>query len=94
MDRLPDLADVTGGIRKNLLNKSVLRRAIAKDDAMDFQIINDVEAERLIQSVDFIPRDSFPSLESVESLSDLPKLCGLIDLEKVIVVTGFAEVGP
>ena len=98
MDRLPDLADVTGRIRKNLLKKSELRRAIAKDNAFDFQIINGVEAERLLQSVDVIPRANFrfefPSLESVESLSDLSKLRGLIDLEKVIVVTGFAEVGP
>ncbi|KIO16925.1 hypothetical protein M407DRAFT_12583 [Tulasnella calospora MUT 4182] len=31
---------------------------------------------------------------SASSLSDLAKLQGLIDLEKVIVVTGYAEVGP
>jgi 3-oxoacyl-ACP reductase-like protein len=78
---------------KNLLKKSVLRHAIAKDNAMDFQIINGVEAEQLLQSVNVIPRASFLSLESVKSLSDLPKLHGLIDLEKVIVITGFAEVG-
>ena len=86
MDRLPDLADITGRIRKNLLKKSELRRAIAKDNAFDFQTINGVEAERLLQSVDVIPRANFrfefPSLESVESLHDLSKLRGLIDLEK------------
>ena len=35
----------------------------------------------------------FPALESSESLADLSKLQGVINLEKVIVITGFAEVG-
>ena len=34
----------------------------------------------------------FPALESSESLVDLSKLQGVINLEKVIVITGFAEV--
>ncbi|CCO34691.1 fatty acid synthase subunit alpha, fungi type [Rhizoctonia solani AG-1 IB] len=37
---------------------------------------------------------SFPELEEPEALKQLSKLQGLVDLEKVIVVTGFAEVGP
>jgi len=36
----------------------------------------------------------FPKPELPESLADLTHLQGLIDLEKVIVVAGFAEVGP
>ena len=51
-------------------------------------------AERLLQTIDAIPRanfcSEFPKLEFVE----LSKLCSLIDLEQVIVVTGFAEFGP
>ena len=35
----------------------------------------------------------FPALESSESLADLSKLQGVINLEKVIVITSFAEVG-
>ena len=34
----------------------------------------------------------FPALESSESLVDLSKLQGVINLEKVIVITGFTEV--
>jgi fatty acid synthase subunit alpha, fungi type len=98
MDRLPDLADITSRIRRNLIKKSELRRAIAKDNAADFQVINGVEAERLLQTVDVVPRANFrfefPHLESEYSLSDVSQLRGLIDLEKVIVITGFAEVGP
>lgn len=98
MDRLPDLADITNRIRINLNKKADLRRAIAKDNAAEFKTINGVEAERLLQTVNVLPRANFrfefPDLEPVESLSDVAQLRGLIDLEKVIVVTGFAEVGP
>lgn len=56
-----------------------------------------MEAERLLQTVDVLPRTNFrfgfPALEYSSSLSDLSHL-GLIDLEKVVVVTGFGEVGP
>ncbi|KAI0749711.1 fatty acid synthase [Daedaleopsis nitida] len=98
MDRLPDLADITTRIRADLSKKSELRRAIARDNAADFKTVNGVEAERVLQTVDVTPRAnfqfSFPTLESAESLNNLSQLRGMLDLEKVIVVTGFAEVGP
>ncbi|KDQ57051.1 hypothetical protein JAAARDRAFT_35647 [Jaapia argillacea MUCL 33604] len=98
MDRLPDLAEITTRIRLNINKKSELRRSIARDNAADFKTINGGEAERVLQSVNVTPRANFrfefPSLESTESLEDLSQLRGLIDLDKVIVITGFAEVGP
>jgi len=98
MDRLPDLAEITGRIRTSLLKKADLRRAIARDNSADFKIIHGVEAERLLQTVDVLPRAnfqfSFPTLESDASLRDVAHLRGLIDLDKVVVITGFAEVGP
>jgi fatty acid synthase subunit alpha len=98
MDKLPDLADITGRIRSDLMKKSELRRAIALDNSADFKIVNGVEAERLLQTVNVTPRANFrfdfPKLETQESLSDLSSLQGMVDLEKVIVITGFGEVGP
>ncbi|EIW57289.1 fatty acid synthase [Trametes versicolor FP-101664 SS1] len=98
MDRLPDLADITTRIRNDLAKKSELRRTVARDNAADFKVINGVEAERVLQTVNVTPRAnfqfSFPVLESEDSLADLEHLRGMLDLEKVIVVTGFAEVGP
>ena len=98
MDRLPDLAEITTRIRTALNKKSELRRAIARDNAADYKVINGAEAERLIQTVEVRPRANFsfdfPALESAESLKDVSKLQGLIDLDKVIVIAGSAEVGP
>ncbi|KAI6168120.1 hypothetical protein EDD17DRAFT_746406 [Pisolithus thermaeus] len=98
MDRLPDLADITTRIRMDLNKKSELRRAIARDNALDFKVINGAEGERVLQTVNVIPRANFkfdfPTLEPPSILEELSKLRGLVDLEKVIVITGFAEVGP
>lgn len=98
MDRLPDLADITSRIRMNLNKKSELRRAIARDNALDFKVINGAEGERVLQTANVVPRANFtfefPALEPTSSLHDLEKLRGIIDLEKVVVITGFAEVGP
>ena len=98
MDRLPDLAKVTTRIRTDLARKSELRRAIACDNAADFKVkvINGVEAERVLQTINVTPRANFqfafPALEPVESFGDIAQLRGMLDLEKVIVVTCFAEV--
>jgi fatty acid synthase subunit beta len=82
----------------NLNKKSELRRAIARDNALDFKVINGAEGERVLQTVNVVPRANFtfefPALEPTSSLHDLEKLRGIIDLEKVVVITGFAEVGP
>lgn len=58
MDRLPDLAEITTRIRQSLNEKSELRRAIARDNALDFKTINGVEGERVLQTVNVIPRCS------------------------------------
>src|SRR6202035_1435871 len=50
MDRLPDLSDITTRIRPNILKKS--RCAITHENSADFKVINGVEAERLLQTVD------------------------------------------
>jgi len=94
MDCLPDPADITTRIQTKLNNRAELRRAIASDNSADFKVI---EAERPLQSVDVLPRANFrfdfPVLESSSSLSDISHLRGLLDLEKVVVITGFGEVG-
>ena len=78
MDRLPDLADITSRIRSDIMKKSDSRRAIARDNASDFKIINGVEAERVLQTVYVTPRANFkfdfPIFPLAESLQDHSKL--------------------
>lgn len=98
MDRLPDLADITRRIRTSLTQQADLRRAITRDNAADFKFTHSADEERVLRSVSVTPRANFkfefPKLESAEVLEQLSQLRGLIDLEQVVVVTGFAEVGP
>ncbi|CUA68512.1 fatty acid synthase subunit beta, fungi type [Rhizoctonia solani] len=98
MDRLADLAEITTRIRLEINHQSDLRRAIARDNAADFKVVNGNKAESALQTVTVTPRANhrynFPKLEAPEALEELSKLQGLVDLEKVIVVAGFAEVGP
>ena len=98
MDHLPDRADITIRIRSKLNKKADLRHAIAGDNSADFKIINGVEAERLFQTVNVLLwanfHFDFPSLKATSSLQDLAHLQGLIDLDQVVITTGFAEVGP
>ncbi|KAK7464186.1 fatty acid synthase alpha subunit Lsd1 [Stygiomarasmius scandens] len=80
------------------MKKGDLRCAVARDNALNHKVIHGVEAERFVQTVDVLPRANFrfnfPKLESVEQLSDLSKLRGMMDLDKVVALTGSVEIGP
>lgn len=98
MDRLPDLAEITTKIRLSIQQQAELRRAITRDNSADFMTMNGGEAERVLQTVHVTPRANFkfgfPTLDAPSSFGEETQLQGLLDLEKVIVVTGFGEVGP
>ena len=97
-DRIADLADMTSRIRININKKAELRRAIARDNSAEFKVINGAEAERVLQTVNITPRANFrfefPELPEAQSLESLSQLRDVIDLDKVIVIAGFGEVGP
>jgi 3-oxoacyl-ACP reductase-like protein len=98
MDKLTDLAQITSNIRTQLNMTASIRKAIALDNSADYKAINGVEAEAIHHDVKVLPRANFklpfPDLKPIDPKSQFAKLGGLLDLEKVIVVTGYAEVGP
>ncbi|WWC90821.1 uncharacterized protein L201_005758 [Kwoniella dendrophila CBS 6074] len=98
MDRVAGLAEVMTSIRLDLNKVADLRKAITVDNAADFKVINGGDAERLHQKVAIAPRANFnfdfPKIDGPDVLAELNHLQGLIDLDKVIVCTGFAELGP
>ena len=85
-------------IRQEINAESSLCKAISRDNALDYKITNGPDAEAVLKSVPVTPRANFkfefPKSELPESLADISNLQGLIDLEKVVVIAGFAEVGP
>ncbi|KAF2133540.1 fatty acid synthase subunit alpha reductase [Dothidotthia symphoricarpi CBS 119687] len=97
---IPNLKDLMTDLRKDLTETSDVRRAVIKENAIENKIINGEASEALYQKAKIEPRANmkfdFPKLPDwdteVKPLND--DLKGMVDLEKVVVVTGFAEVGP
>ncbi|KAE8442386.1 hypothetical protein EG329_003402 [Mollisiaceae sp. DMI_Dod_QoI] len=97
---IPDLKDLMTKIRKDIMETSEVRQAVTKETAIENKIVNGEDSEALYKKVTIEPRANikfdFPTLpdwkKEVEPLNE--NLKGMVDLEKVVVVTGFAEVGP
>nr|BAB62032.1 fatty acid synthase alpha-subunit [Schizosaccharomyces pombe] len=98
LELLPDLKDLSTRLRTELLETAEIRRAVAAETAFDHSITNGPDSEAVFQKTAIQPRANlkfnFPKLKPYEALSHLSDLRGMVDLEKVPVVTGFSEVGP
>ncbi|KAI9782573.1 MAG: 3-oxoacyl-[acyl-carrier-protein] synthase [Geoglossum umbratile] len=97
---IPNLKDLMSQLRSDILETSEVRQAVTKETAIENKIVHGEGSEALYKKVTVEPRAnikfSFPELPDykaeVEPLSQ--KLRGMVDLERVVVVTGFSEVGP
>ncbi|KAK4542587.1 3-oxoacyl-[acyl-carrier-protein] synthase [Oleoguttula mirabilis] len=97
---LPNLKDLMTKLRKDLTETSEIRKAVTRETAVENKIVNGEESEALYKTVKVDKRANlkfdFPKLPDwkteVEPLNG--DLKGMVDLEKVVVVTGFSEVGP
>lgn len=97
---IPNLKEVTAKLRKNLQETSEVRKAVTAETSIEHKIVNGEASGKLYQKVTISPRANmkfgFPQLpdykKEIEPLAQ--NLRGMVDLDKVVVVTGFAEVGP
>lgn len=97
---IPNLKGVMTDLRKDIMETSEVRRAVTKETAIENKVVNGEQSESLYKKVTIEPRANmkfdFPTLpdwkKEIEPLNE--NLKGMVDLEKVVVVTGFAEVGP
>ncbi|KAH6976312.1 fatty acid synthase subunit alpha reductase [Ilyonectria sp. MPI-CAGE-AT-0026] len=97
---IPNLNEILNSLRKNIMETSEVRYAVAKEIAIENKIVNGADSELLYKKKLIQPRANikfdFPFLPNWKSeiapLND--KLKGMVDLDKVVVVTGFGEVGP
>ena len=97
---IPNLKDMMTNLRKEILDKSEVLKAVTKETAIENKVVNGEDNEALYKKVTVEPRANikyqFPELPDwkteVEPLNS--NLKGMVDLDKVVVVTGFSEVGP
>ncbi|KAI0021549.1 fatty acid synthase subunit alpha [Xylariomycetidae sp. FL0641] len=97
---IPNLNDTMTRLRKDIMETSEVRRAVTKETALENKIVNGEGSEALYKKKVIEPRANikfdFPPLpdwkKEVEPLNE--NLKGMVDLDKVVVVTGFAELGP
>jgi len=89
-----DLNDALVALRASLYNEASLKRAVTLDFKLDreVEVVEDVQ-ERLITPKANINLQ-FPELPSREKMEQFENIRGMVDLEKVVVVAGFGEVGP
>ncbi|KAI9851556.1 MAG: 3-oxoacyl-[acyl-carrier-protein] synthase [Thelocarpon superellum] len=97
---IPNLKDLMSRLRKDLLDTSAVRTAVTQETAIENQVVHGEDHEALYKKVTIQPRANlkfdFPPLPDWER--EIAPLAadrqGMVDLDKVVVVTGFAEVGP
>jgi len=97
---IPNLNELSSKLRQNLVETSEIRKAVTSETAIEHRIVNGDASEKLYKKVTVQPRANmkfdFPALPDykteIEQLAATRR--GMVDLEKVVVVTGFAEVGP
>ena len=97
---LPDLKDMMTKLRSDIMETSAVRQAVTKETAIENKIIHGEDSQALYKKLTIEPRANikfeFPELpkwkEDIEPLN--ANLKGMVDLEKVVVVTGFSELGP
>lgn len=94
-DAVPDLKGLTSQLRAEVMETSELRKSLTLEHSLQHSSVARGHHEAKVG-----PRANitlgFPTLPDykteIQPLSE--KLNGMVDLERVIVVTGFAEVGP
>jgi fatty acid synthase subunit alpha len=97
---IADLEAVTRRLRKDISEKSELRKALHNANARETTVVKGIIGASLGDSFDITPRANikldFPRLPDYKT--DIApmgkKLERMVDLERVVVVTGFAELGP
>ena len=90
-----DLNTTLKNIRMSITETSQIRKAIANEHSLDESVLRGptIGGVRKI-----LPRSNlqypFPRMPEFAALQKLPNVREIIDLDRVIVVTGFGEVGP
>lgn len=101
-DRLPDLAEKAASLRQELQQDALCKRMVNLDASADFVVVRGAAAEKLHQKVYVQPRANLrfapPPMPPHSEMKSIARLSGkqltTEELDKIVVCTGFAEVGP
>ncbi|KAJ9300279.1 hypothetical protein DTO271G3_2396 [Paecilomyces variotii] len=96
---IPDLKKLMTKLRQDIMETSTVRQAVIKETAIENKVVNGEDSEALYKKVTTEPRANikfeFPQLPKWEEIEPLnAQLKDMVNLDKVVVVTGFSEVGP
>ncbi|CAI5758609.1 unnamed protein product [Candida verbasci] len=96
---IENLKEFTSKLRTDLTENADIRRAVSIESSIEQKVINGDNVDSNYNAVKVQPRANmkfeFPTLKSYEEIKEIsPNLEGMLDLENIVVVTGFAEVGP
>jgi fatty acid synthase subunit alpha, fungi type len=95
---VPNLKEVSSQLRAELTETSDVRRAVATEAAIEHATVHGPNAEKMHKPHTINPRANikfeFPPVKTAKELEKLSYMKGMVDLERVVVVAGFAEVGP
>ncbi|GEQ68095.1 hypothetical protein JCM33374_g1762, partial [Metschnikowia sp. JCM 33374] len=96
---IDNLKEFTSKLRTDLVENSDIRRAVSIESSIEQKVVNGEGVDANYTQATVQPRANmtfaFPGMKSYEEVKQVsPDLEGMLDLSSVIVVTGFAEVGP
>lgn len=96
---IENLKEFTSKLRTDLVENADVRRAVSIESAIEQKVVHGDGVDANYSKVTVQPRANmtfaFPDMKSYEEIKNIaPDLEGMLDLGSVIVVTGFAEVGP
>ncbi|KAH8585661.1 putative 3-oxoacyl-synthase [Bisporella sp. PMI_857] len=93
LENVPDLPEALGQIRKSIYTIAEVRRGLAEEGARKQHNLMTPSKPGEIRARANIDM-GFPELPSTAELQTLSPLKGMVDLDRVVVITGFAELGP
>lgn len=99
IDSIDDLKTVTTQIRKDIMDKSDIRKALHLEMSRETNAVDGNDTPSIHHQFQIKPRANltfqFPKfLDYHSEVAPLSDLKGMVDLERVVVVTGFSEIGP
>ncbi|KAJ2889309.1 fatty acid synthase alpha subunit Lsd1, partial [Coemansia aciculifera] len=98
MEHIANLSDVVDKARQEVQHRSSLLQAISREAVLDAAAESPPLVVARVSVEDFAPlakpKHHFPTPRHYEQLEHLRHLQGIVNLDKVVVVTGYGEVSP